>query len=537
MIRASDLYPEFVGARATNAAKTLLARTAASGGRASAPTGSQIDHRGTGRNSDGSLRGTRDSSRSGGSSSSAEITPEYTVTLPGNGGRRSSNPKIIVLHNTDGPNQAGIGDLKATESTLRQRGFSVHVVNDSEGKCARLCPDDVVAYHAAGANVNSLGIEQVGKIGQPLSAYTDAQIDNTAKWIGYWSKKYNIPIKRSKTNGICAHHEVTDTTCMTGPYPWDKVLAKAAEYSGGVVVANDPYGSTPTATVSGIDAEGMQTIGTAAAFAAVLEGPTAAERLEADIGGARSYMNDKPLIEFVDEVCTASMRHYQSMPDGRFYAFFPDYFGSFNHRAPYWEISDIEITDFNIYLSDDELYTHVYVVGDTMPLGSPPSSAMVGPDFLNKLRSNGVVTIFDAFNLNWLGSVSGGENDKVFADATAFLNKYGVRPYYEKAPQIHSSYYELFVAYQRFMFLWARQFLTQCEFTFMPEIYPGGRVSFKDHGMICYVDSVEHEFDYESGFTTTAQLSAPSADVNSKVPFSMGMVRPESGGVQKGAEE
>jgi len=281
---------------------------------------------------------------------------------------------------------------------------------------------------------------------------------------------------------------------------------------------------------NGIDAAGAQTVGTAAAFGVVLEGPTREDRLEAMmLQGQKSYLNDKPLIDFIEQLCSASMHHFQSLPDGRFYAFFPDYFGSFNHRAPYWEIDDVEVIDMTMYLSDENLATHVYVVGDTMLAGSAPSP--VGPQFVNRLNSNGVVSIFDAFNLNWLGNVDVAQNKvKVFSDETKFLERYGVRPYYEDAPYVHAPFFEMFVAFQRFMLLWARQFLTNCEFTFMPEMYPGGRVSFKDRGLICYVDSVKHEFDYENGFTTTAQLSAPSADVNSKVGYPLGMVRPSTGG-------
>jgi hypothetical protein len=300
--------------------------------------------------------------------------------------------------------------------------------------------------------------------------------------------------------------------------------------TGGPVGSGDSEGGGGTG--SGISAEGAQTIGTAAAFAVTLEGPSAEDMREAlTLQGTKSYMNDKPLIEFIDQVCTASMRHYMSLPDGRFYAFFPDYFGSFNHRAPYWEIDDIEIMTFDIYLSDEDLATHVYVVGDTLLYGSAESP--LGAGFINRLHSSGVVTLQDAFTMNWLGNAGGSptaDNDKVFIDTNKFLQRYGVRPYYEDAPYIHSPIFEVFVAFQRFMFLWARQFLTRSEFTFMPELYPGGRVSFRDHGVICYVDSVKHEFDYENGFTTTANLSAPSADVNSKAGFSLGMVRPETGG-------
>lgn len=283
-------------------------------------------------------------------------------------------------------------------------------------------------------------------------------------------------------------------------------------------------GGDAGAVTGGIDAEGMQTIGTAAAFAVTMEGPSNEERKEAiQLTGDKSYLNDKPLIEFIKQLTQACMHDFQSLPDGRFYAFFPDYFGSWNHREPYWSIDDVEVIDATIYLSDENLFTHVYVVGDTMESGTSPGG--LGPGFINRLNSNGVVSIFDAFNQNWID----GSSSKVFSSPEKFMERYGVRPHYEDAAYVHSPFFEMFVSFQKFMFLWSRQFLSKCEFTFMPEIYPGGRIEFKDRGFVCYVDSVSHSFDYENGFTTTANLSAPASSNNTK-GYADGMIRPSTGG-------
>lgn len=75
---------------------------------------------------------------------------------------------------------------------------------------------------------------------------------------------------------------------------------------------------------------------------------------------------------------------------------------------------------------------------------------------------------------------------------------------------IRSPYYEMFLAYQQFMLSWSRQFLTPFSFTFMPELFPGGKVGFPDHGLAMYIEEVTHTFDYVEGFTTEAALSAPS---------------------------
>jgi hypothetical protein len=60
----------------------------------------------------------------------------------------------------------------------------------------------------------------------------------------------------------------------------------------------------------------------------------------------------------------------------------------------------------------------------------------------------------------------------------------------------------------------------------MPELYPGGIVAMEDHGVQCYIDSVTHSFDYESGFTTQANLSSPAAIGGKSSKISRGMIRP-----------
>ena len=257
---------------------------------------------------------------------------------------------------------------------------------------------------------------------------------------------------------------------------------------------------------------------TATAFANQVSWPGVEESSEAVLlQGDKSLMNDKQIMPFIQELTSAALRQFQSLPNGDFFAFFPDYFGDFNHRKPYWKIDDIEILDGKIELTDDALATHVYIAGDT---GVP----FDGVNFYDQILSGGVVTIFNAFESGFvLGSDDETPSKSSFdarnhksrllaerADAVKFLQKYGARPYYEPVPAIRSHFYEAFYAFQTFQLLWSRTFLTEFQFTFMPEVYPGGIVAFEDHNLQCYVDSVSHDFDYEAGFTTTAQLSAPA---------------------------
>jgi murein DD-endopeptidase MepM/ murein hydrolase activator NlpD len=258
--------------------------------------------------------------------------------------------------------------------------------------------------------------------------------------------------------------------------------------------------------------------------------------------GDKSLMNDQPLLPFVEELCKGSMRNFMSMPDGSFYAFHPDYFGSYSGK-PYWQINDIEVMEGGIQLSDDALATHIYVTGDWLGGGNAEDIAL-------KLQTHGVVNILNAGAADFLNidphaartnnddSKTKGKKGTKEADlepflgdpdsAIEFLKRYGARPHVENPPFIRSHLFETFYAFQLFMLMWARQFLTTFTFTFMPELYPGGIVAFPEHGVQMYIDEVHHTFDYSSGFTTQANLSAPAA-----MPFadkgtaaiSRGMVR------------
>jgi hypothetical protein len=298
--------------------------------------------------------------------------------------------------------------------------------------------------------------------------------------------------------------------------------AKFVDYAQGVAdAAGNPTSATGTnndsSSAGGTD---VGSIAKAAAFSTFFTMPGIFNTFESqNLTGQRSLMNDQPLMPFIQQLCGACLRHFMSTPTGDFFAFYPDYFGGLGKTA-YWFIEDIEVMNGSIELSDDQLATHVYVVGDIV---GAPSGALGGNgiDTLDRLNTGGVVTIFNAFMADFLNGtdVSGAAKvDKTKyptladkADAIAFLQKYGARPYYEEQPTVRAPIYEAFLAYQKFCLKWSDQFKTTFEFTFMPELYPGGLVAFPEHGLQCYVNSVTHNCSYETGFTTTAELSAPSA--------------------------
>jgi len=304
---------------------------------------------------------------------------------------------------------------------------------------------------------------------------------------------------------------------------WDFLRSNGKIDPGNQINSNDAVGQGAP------DTEDLFAIGRSAALSTVIELPGILNQKESlEFTGDKSIYNDEPLFDLVAQLTKASMRHFQSLPNGQFFAFFPDYFGHFGHRKAYWQIDDLEIIDGGIDLTDEPLATHVFVAGDTVV---PAFNASGGTDFFDRLASQGVVTIYNAFRSDFIiqkgipEDVDGPkgkqtnkekerERNKFLASeaaAVAFLRKYGQRPYIEDAPWIRNNAFEFFYAVHTFMLMWSNQFLTTFQFTFMPELYPGGRVRLPNHHLELYIESVQHTFDYEGGFHTTANLMAPTS--------------------------
>ena len=149
--------------------------------------------------------------------------------------RGGVKPRLIVLHTTEGnnvPNSAqdlvGLGQFFNRSATQA----SSHVGVDGDGYGAQYVPDDKKAWTQASFNPQALSVEQVGRAAQ--GTFPEAQLRMTAKYIAYWSVKYNIPITKSTTHGVCEHKHLGaagggHVDC--GPnYPFERVLGYAREY-------------------------------------------------------------------------------------------------------------------------------------------------------------------------------------------------------------------------------------------------------------------------------------------------------------------
>jgi N-acetyl-anhydromuramyl-L-alanine amidase AmpD len=109
--------------------------------------------------------------------------------------RNGVKPQIIVVHSTESANRPGSGDLASIADWFDNPSAqaSSHVCTDGDGNSARMVADEQKAWHVAGYNSVSLGIEQIGRAAQ--GAWQRDEYRETARWIAHWSRKHGIPIQ------------------------------------------------------------------------------------------------------------------------------------------------------------------------------------------------------------------------------------------------------------------------------------------------------------------------------------------------------
>lgn len=164
--------------------------------------------------------------------------PEVTKFVRNQSSRGGVAPDTIVLHSTEGPNRAGLVDLRGLGEFFDRASVqaSSHVANDAEGNDARYVADERKAWTCASWNPRTLNVEQIGYASQ--RAWPDAQVENTAQWVAYWSRKYGIPIRRAHPGGVCFH---SDLGAAGGGhhdpgagFPIEACLRRAEQIAGGL---------------------------------------------------------------------------------------------------------------------------------------------------------------------------------------------------------------------------------------------------------------------------------------------------------------
>lgn len=271
---------------------------------------------------------------------------------------------------------------------------------------------------------------------------------------------------------------------------------------GGDFQQSDPYQLSQEDMANMAAAIGRQT----AFFTQQLQ--SSDTQLSLNLIGKRALANDISLMEWITELVPSSGRVFTTHPNGDFYSFFPDYFGYFN-RTPYFYLSDIEIRDLTIQVSDQDLTTHVFASG---PVINTQAGITIGDQAASMIASV-QEEAFDMFiNVNPSDTRKPRAGKKF--SPNAFLERYGARPLPLPLPNVNHPMLLWMAAWTKFTEQWAKQFPASGEFTFMPELFPGGLVAFGNR-ISMFVEEVTHTFDREGGFSTSASLSAPAA-INKK---------------------
>lgn len=162
--------------------------------------------------------------------------------------RRSQPVRWIVLHSMEAAESSSMAErLGSYFARLSGRTASAHYGVDNDS-VVQYVPDDEVAYHAAGLNEQSIGIEQAGTAHQTREAWGDLfsqqMIDTqVVPLLAHLVTKHNVParfvdaaaINRGEA-GITTHAEVSkakrkSTHWDPGPhYPIDYVVLKVQHF-------------------------------------------------------------------------------------------------------------------------------------------------------------------------------------------------------------------------------------------------------------------------------------------------------------------
>jgi N-acetyl-anhydromuramyl-L-alanine amidase AmpD len=173
----------------------------------------------------------------------ARYTPAIKVEMPSpnKSSRQGVHPTLIVIHATVSHNRAGLDDLKSIGEWFQRREVqaSSHVCTDNEGNSARYVLSQEKAWHCAGYNRMSIGIEQIlpGHDGLEI---TQELYRETARWVARWSKMYGIPIRKGAVSngrvtrpGVVRHSELGALGgghADPGPYDMNAMLKYAQFY-------------------------------------------------------------------------------------------------------------------------------------------------------------------------------------------------------------------------------------------------------------------------------------------------------------------
>ena len=245
--------------------------------------------------------------------------------------------------------------------------------------------------------------------------------------------------------------------------------------------------------------------------------PAQPNPLSSELDGLRSLMNDVALLPFIQTIVNNGLRQFCAAPNGDFIAWFPDYFGYYG-TAAVWNLETIELQDFTINWSDQNLVTHEFAVGVTPGLyinsSTDPTQNGSQVTGTNMLTSYGVATIDVPGLFNALFGTGPGDNGLFGVDAAQQIyQQFGARPHFDQLSNVPHGEIEFWYAVHIWMMSWAQQFAATVPITFMPELFPGMLLRIPAFGFQAYIHSVTHSWSLQdgAGFATSVDIMAPSS--------------------------
>jgi hypothetical protein len=250
------------------------------------------------------------------------------------------------------------------------------------------------------------------------------------------------------------------------------------------------------------------------------------------LSGPRALMNDRPILETIQQLTNASQRSFMAAPNGDFIAWFPDYFGQYG-TASTMVIRDIELAGegFSIAWDDSKLITHQFVAGASTGFNLLVPGEQVTQT--NRLNTMGIATVeFTELMESLFNVPAGSKRAKYLRNAEDILRKHGARVDYQDIGRISGQEAEFWYAVWLFQRNWAAQFSSRIDLNFMPELWPGMLIKLESYKFQAYVEQVTHRwsmtqggFGSSGGFHTEVSIIAPSTTDRSgfyELPFAGG---------------
>ena len=224
--------------------------------------------------------------------------------------------------------------------------------------------------------------------------------------------------------------------------------------------------------------------------------------------------DNEPVFGFVQSLCNASMRTFTSLPDGSFTAFVPDHFGYFSEANPDYdnlvELDPINLIDYSISMNKSSYISHVFCLTNEAFPNLWGQSANTGLSTACQLmESSGIVSLQrNPEELAHLISLDGTGFATSAKGIGELLQEWGVQVLKAPDPNIESHVMTGILAVYKFVESWAHMFTANIQVSFRPDLRPGLRIHLSNLGITCYIESVTHSWNAQSGGTTSLQVNS-----------------------------